>query len=67
MGNYFNPGNEKFDRMIHSEIYVDKTELVRKVFFKISKQQKTLLIILVGINYNKKTKIHECMIEAQRK
>lgn len=37
MGNYFNPGNEKFDRMIHSEIYVDKTELVRKVFFKISK------------------------------
>ena len=27
MGNYFNPGNEKFDRMIHSEIYVDKTEL----------------------------------------
>lgn len=24
-------------------------------------------IILVGINYNKKTKIHECMIEAQRK
>lgn len=22
MGNYFNPGNEKFDRMIHSEIYV---------------------------------------------
>lgn len=37
MGNYFNPGNEKFDRMIHLEIYVDKTELVRKVFFKISK------------------------------
>ena len=67
MGNYFNPGNEKFDRMIHSEIYVDKTELVRKVFFKISKQQKTPLIILVGINYNKKTKIHECMIETQRK
>ena len=28
MGNYFNPGNEKFDRMIHSEIYVDKTELI---------------------------------------
>lgn len=27
MGNYFNPGNEKFDRMIHSEIYVDKTGL----------------------------------------
>ena len=24
-------------------------------------------IILVGINYNKKTKIHECMIETQRK
>ena len=25
MGNYLNPGNEKFQRMIQSEIYVDKT------------------------------------------
>lgn len=25
MGNYLNPGNEKFRRMIQSEIYVDKT------------------------------------------
>ena len=29
MGNYLNPGNEKFRRMIQSEIYVDKTELIR--------------------------------------
>ena len=29
MGNYFNPGNEKFDRMINSEIYVDKTGLLK--------------------------------------
>lgn len=25
MGNYFNPGNEGFRRMVNSEIYVDKT------------------------------------------
>lgn len=29
MGNYLNPGNVKFRRMIQSEIYVDKTELIR--------------------------------------
>ena len=29
MGNYLNPGNKKFKRMIQSEIYVDKTELIR--------------------------------------
>ena len=28
MGNYLNPGNEKFRRMIQSEIYVDKTMLI---------------------------------------
>lgn len=25
MGSYLNPGNEKFRRMIQSEIYIDKT------------------------------------------
>lgn len=29
MGNYLNPGNEKFRRMIQSEIYVDKTGISR--------------------------------------
>ncbi len=29
MGNYLNPGNKKFERMIQSEIYVDKTELIQ--------------------------------------
>ena len=29
MGNYLNPGNEKFRRMIQSEIYVDKTGMIK--------------------------------------
>ena len=81
MGNYFNPGNEKFDRMIHSEIYVDKTELIAytngvintlQEYVCVSRPRRfgksmtaNILAILVGINYNKKT--HECMIETQRK
>ena len=28
MGIYLNPGNEKFFRAVHSEIYVDKTGLL---------------------------------------
>ncbi len=28
MGNYLNPGNDMFDKAIHSEIYVDKTGLI---------------------------------------
>lgn len=27
MGNYLNPGNDMFYKMVHSEIYVDKTGL----------------------------------------
>lgn len=29
MGTYLNPGNEKFTQCINSEIYVDKTGLIR--------------------------------------
>ena len=29
MGVYFNPGNEKFNKAVKSEIYVDKTELLK--------------------------------------
>ena len=29
MGNYLNPGNEKFRRMIQSEIYIDKTGMIK--------------------------------------
>ena len=29
MGNYLNPGNEGFCRMVNSEIYIDKTGLLR--------------------------------------
>ena len=28
MGVYLNPGNEKFAKAVHSEIYVDKTGLI---------------------------------------
>jgi len=28
MGNYLNPGNEKFSRAVNSEIYVDETGLI---------------------------------------
>ena len=28
MGNYLNPGNDMFYKMVHSEIYVDKTGLI---------------------------------------
>ena len=29
MGNYLNPGMENFQKMVNSEIYVDKTDLIR--------------------------------------
>ena len=29
MGNYLNPSNEKFLQAVNSEIYVDKSELIR--------------------------------------
>lgn len=28
MGNYLNPGNDMFYKIVHSEIYVDKTGLI---------------------------------------
>ena len=31
MGNYLNPGNDMFYKMVHSEIYVDKTGLIGKL------------------------------------
>lgn len=29
MGNYLNPDNEKYVKAVNSEIYVDKSELIR--------------------------------------
>ena len=40
MGNYLNPGNEKFRRMIQSEIYVDKTGLIEKTNAVLDTRQK---------------------------
>ena len=28
MGNYLNPGNDMFYKMVHSEIYVDQRQIV---------------------------------------
>ena len=40
MGNYLNPGNEKFGRVIQLEIYVDKTELICYTNSVINTQQE---------------------------
>ena len=44
MGNYLNPGNEKFRRMIQSEIYVDKTGLIEKTNAVLDTRQKFLCV-----------------------
>ena len=118
MGNYLNPGNEKFRRMIQSEIYVDKTGLIEKTNAVLDTRQKFLCVsrprrfgksmaadmlaayyergedadllfrslkiskaesyrahlkdyhgnlLLVGINYDKSTKKHECVIKSMKK
>ncbi len=83
MGIYLNPGNEDFKRSINSNIYVDKTAMVvelkydktadsaldqikRKKYTKVFKSYRGE-ILLVGINYNKETKKHECVIEKVKK
>lgn len=44
MGNYLNPGNEKFGRVIQSEIYVDKTELICYTNSVINTQQEYVCV-----------------------
>ena len=44
MGNYLNPGNEKFRRMIQSEIYVDKTELIQYTNSVLFGEQKYICV-----------------------
>ena len=54
-----NPGNTAFEVAVNSQIYVDKTGLLAYTNSVIN----TGHIILIGINYDKKTKEHSCKIE----
>ena len=59
MRRFVNPGNTAFEVAVNSQIYVDKTGLLAYTNSVIN----TGHIILIGINYDKKTKEHSCKIE----
>ena len=59
MRRFVNPGNAAFEVAVNSQIYVDKTGLLAYTNSVINTGQ----IILIGINYDKKTKEHSCKIE----
>ena len=59
MRRFVNPGNTAFEVAVNSQIYVDKTGLLAYTNSVIT----TGHIILIGINYDKKTKEHSCKIE----
>ena len=59
MRRFVNPGNTAFEVAVNSQIYVDKTGLLAYTNSVIN----TGNIILIGINYDKKTKEHSCKIE----
>ena len=59
MRRFVNPGNTAFEVAVNSQIYVDKTGLLAYTNSVIY----TGHIILIGINYDKKTKEHSCKIE----
>lgn len=44
MGIYLNPGNDKFQETINSEIYVDKTELIGYTNKKLHTEQKYICV-----------------------
>ena len=59
MRRFVNPGNTAFEVAVNSQIYVDKTGLLAYTNSVINTGQ----ILLIGINYDKKTKEHSCKIE----
>ena len=59
MRRFVNPGNTAFEVAVNSQIYVDKTGLLAYTNSVINTGQ----ILLIGINYAKKTKEHSCKIE----
>lgn len=44
MGNYLNPGNENFCRIINSEIYIDKTEMIAYINTVVNTMQSYLCV-----------------------
>ena len=44
MGSYLNPGNERFQRVVNSEIYVDKTGLLRYTNKKLNSTQQNICV-----------------------
>lgn len=68
MGIYLNPGNKGFCESINSKIYVDKTvegaiaQIKDRHYVDALKDYQGNLL-LAGIDYNKKTKKHTCVIE----
>lgn len=62
MGIYLNPGNGNFQTTCHSEIYVDKTEMIEHTNKALYQGN-----LLVGINYDKESKKHECVIECMER
>ena len=44
MGSYLNPGNERFEMAINSEIYVDKTELIAETNKVINTEQRFVCV-----------------------
>ena len=77
MGTYLNPGNSGFERILKN-YYVDKTGIIELKWNETAesaieqiknKKYPSLLenyvgeMVMVGINYNEKTKEHSCRIE----
>ena len=44
MGSYLNPSNDNFIRALNSEIYVDKTDLIRYTNKVINTQQQNICV-----------------------
>jgi hypothetical protein len=44
MGIYLNPGNDAFEESISSEIYVDKTELIKYTNYVLKTMQKFICV-----------------------
>ena len=63
MRRFVNPGNTAFEVAVNSQIYVNKTGLLAYTNSVINTGQ----ILLIGINYDKKTKEHSCKIELYSK
>ncbi len=59
MGKFINIGNDSFRKARNSE-YVDKSPLIG---YCDSLKNYIGNVVLVGINYDKKTKVHICQIE----